>query len=544
MIILCKSPIGPPIVLADFRGTALTSLNCVLCVAFNSEASIEDSPSLLDGRSPQENWAISHFIDALIPHNFALCIGVIPSHSTAKEFFDAIKAQCCPGSRFHKLKVVCELLRILVASDANTTNTSIVLSLRCTFAMFKKLVIKADELEGLLAQATCWAPPAFNQLSTKAILSKGDEKPSLTFVGQVIINASQQGTKQPREPSPFIYHLSNPPDAPMTYSRPRSPYGSQPSVSSGDVRQLVTGMQTFQSPRAWKIQIPDPFCPMRPATPYQCSQQGPGMHYHHERVSQVQFVERDASDKVLIDTGASMRFATCILSISPFCIFFADSNSSVLISQTTTLKLPVNGGSVLVHNVAFSDKISGTILSRFCCNHHLQQPLLVAEEGTKRSAAVSPSCTLPKIEMHPISKPTSTSLSSREWHERLGHACDKMVISFLKQHVPTFDAKRWQPFYCEVCATAKSTHRLAQAQTDVPKWDPLDLLVSDIMGPFASDTQGFCYLLTVRDHVSTYSVVYPLKARSDTPDAILDAIRQLQVWLRLTPKALQTDNGK
>ncbi|MBW0534102.1 hypothetical protein O181_073817 [Austropuccinia psidii MF-1] len=39
-------------------------------------------------------------------------------------------------------------------------------------------------------------------------------------------------------------------------------------------------------------------------------------------------------------------------------------------------------------------------------------------------------------------------------------------------------------------------------------------------------------------------MVYPLKARSDTPDAVLDAIRQFQVWLCLTPKALQTHNAK
>ncbi|MBW0467033.1 hypothetical protein O181_006748 [Austropuccinia psidii MF-1] len=76
----------------------VSSLNCVLSIAFNSEALVDDSPSLLDGQSPQENQAISHFIDASIPHDFALCIGVIPSQVTARDFFDAIKARCCPGS--------------------------------------------------------------------------------------------------------------------------------------------------------------------------------------------------------------------------------------------------------------------------------------------------------------------------------------------------------------------------------------------------------------------------------------------------------------
>ncbi|MBW0488838.1 hypothetical protein O181_028553 [Austropuccinia psidii MF-1] len=73
----------------------------VLCVAFNSKLSVDDSPSLLNGRSPQENRDIPHFVDMSIPHDFALCVGVIPSQTTAKDFFEAIKVQC-----FQKLKVV------------------------------------------------------------------------------------------------------------------------------------------------------------------------------------------------------------------------------------------------------------------------------------------------------------------------------------------------------------------------------------------------------------------------------------------------------
>ncbi|MBW0554737.1 hypothetical protein O181_094452 [Austropuccinia psidii MF-1] len=57
----------------------VSSPNCFLRIAYNSKALVEDSPSLLDVQSPKENRAISHFIDASIPHNFALWIGIIPS---------------------------------------------------------------------------------------------------------------------------------------------------------------------------------------------------------------------------------------------------------------------------------------------------------------------------------------------------------------------------------------------------------------------------------------------------------------------------------
>ncbi|MBW0475826.1 hypothetical protein O181_015541 [Austropuccinia psidii MF-1] len=161
---------------------------------------------------------------------------------------------------------------------------------------------------------------------------------------------------------------------------------------------------------------------------------------------------------------------------------------------------------------------------------------VVRRKETSWSAAAPSSPCL--LEMNPISLPTSVSLSAHGWHERLDHACDKFVISFLKQHVPNFDLKSWKPFYCEVCSKAKSTHRLARARTNIPKQKPLDLLVLDIMGPFADDAQGFRYLITIRDHVSTYSIVYPLKSHSKAPEAILDAVKQLQVHLGMTPKAL------
>ncbi|MBW0492026.1 hypothetical protein O181_031741 [Austropuccinia psidii MF-1] len=317
-------------------------------------------------------------------------------------------------------------------------------------------------------------------------LSKGDAARAVVFTSSklfVIINASQQGSEQAWELSPFVYHLSDLPEAPIHYSRPFSPYNPRPSLSLGEVRRPPNHLvdkfcaSCFHCGRAghWCAYCPHtrgvanpnprppspmPFRPMRPATPDCHSQQGPGMHYHIEHVSKVQFMEQDASHKVLIDLDGCPGFLV-----------------------TTTF------------------------------DNHCWWLDVLAEEGTK-------------------------SLSLHEWNERLGHACDKMVISFLEQHVPAFDTKCWKPFYCEVCATAKSTHWLARARTDILKPDPLDLLVSDIMDPFAGDTQGFCYLLTVRDHVSTYSVVYPLKAHSDDPDAVLDAIWQLQVWLCLTPKAL------
>ncbi|MBW0492651.1 hypothetical protein O181_032366 [Austropuccinia psidii MF-1] len=305
-----------------------------------------------------------------------------------------------------------------------------------------------------------------------------------------------------------------------------------------------------------------------PKTPEERPPSASGSRYQRETVSQVQFLEHCAKDKVLIDSGASIhfsesaKFANNLRLIHPFHIFFADSNSSITITKMVTLKIPVKGGLVVISDVAFCDKVLGTILSvgRLCragvfplfsgmvlslvvCDHlvtttfHNDCWWMNITTGEETSSP-------PMIAMNPISFPATLKLSCREWHIRLGHASDKVVRSFLKQHVPSFDFKSCQPFYCEVCAKSKSTHRLEKARIDIPMNDPLDLLVSHIMGPCTQDPQGYRYLLTIRDHVSTYSVVYPLKSRSDAPASVLDAIAHLKVQLGTSPKALRTDNAK
>ncbi|MBW0473636.1 hypothetical protein O181_013351 [Austropuccinia psidii MF-1] len=180
----------------------------------------------------------------MLPPDFALCIGIVPAHTTAKEFFNAIKARCCPGNQFQKLKVICNLLDVLVENGAvqPKPNSTIILTLCRTFAIFKKLGIKADELEGLLAQAACHALSTldrmeFTQLVMEEILAKGNKKLLLTFVGQVILNTFQKNNESTQCSSLFIYCVSDLPEPENFYSRPCSPHFPKPVVSVGDVRQ-------------------------------------------------------------------------------------------------------------------------------------------------------------------------------------------------------------------------------------------------------------------------------------------------------------------
>ncbi|MBW0501222.1 hypothetical protein O181_040937 [Austropuccinia psidii MF-1] len=377
----------------------VSGLNRVLCIALSSELLVNDSPSLLENCSPQENREISHFIDATLPPDFALCIGVVPSCTTAKEFFSTIKARCFPGNQFQKLKVVCNLLGMLVKNGSGQLkpNSTIILTLQKSFALFKKLGVEADEIEGLLAQAACHAPSTLDQLVTSAIMARGSKKPLSTFVGQAILNALPAANGPTQHSSPFIYRVSDLPGSSHFQSRLRSPYSPKPISTTSEVRQppehLVdkfggscfhcgcTGHWQADCPVTKGFTNPNPRPPLPahwrtpcPATPERQPPPPASYLYQRERVLQVKLVENDAADRVLIDTGASIHlsgslyFATTLRDISPFRIFFANSNSSKLISQTTTLKIPVKRGFVIVHDVAFSTKILGRILSvgRLC----------------------------------------------------------------------------------------------------------------------------------------------------------------------------------
>ncbi|MBW0535400.1 hypothetical protein O181_075115 [Austropuccinia psidii MF-1] len=477
--------------------------------------------SILCGQS--QNRAISHFIDAMVPHDFVLCIGIIPLHTTAKKFFEAIKTRLCPGNHFQKLKVVRNIVNLPVenGSGAPKSKTQLILLLSRTFVLFKQLKVGADELKGLIAQATCHAPPTLYQLVTAAILAKNEDKPSSTFVGQVILNRSSKAEYFARSLSSFVYRMA---DSAQISS---SPTTAAPSSS------MTKGFANLNP----CLRLPSPFTPARVRAAEPRSPLASNPRFHQEGVSQVQFLEHHASDKVLIDSSASVhlsgssRFASDLRSIDPFKTFSSNSKSFITVTQTVTLKLPVYGGYVVIRDIAFSGQISGTILSvgqlykagimpffsmlslsLLVCNRLVHTTFLnncwcmniVSDEGTNGSSAVSPSPCL--IEMNPISQPTSMVLSSCNWHMRLGHASDKVILSFLHQHVPTFATKLWCAFFCEVCAKAKSMH--------------------------------------LRDHALTYSFFFPLKSRSKAPDAILETINLLRVQLRVTPKAVRTDNAR
>ncbi|MBW0531851.1 hypothetical protein O181_071566 [Austropuccinia psidii MF-1] len=231
----------------------VAGLNQVLCIALNSKLLVDDCPTLMENWSPQDSRAILHFIDATIP----------PPMPCASE----------------------------LSRRAQRLRSFLILSRRGAAL----LGVEADELEGLLAQAACHAPPslgqvAFDQLVMAEILAKGYKKPLSTFVSQIIMSASQKDSKPTQYPSPFIYRVSEPLDSLALYSRPQSPHFPRTLASANKVccppEYLVNklGGSCFQCGCAghWRADclhtrwfanpnlrppLPGPSCPMRQGMP-------------------------------------------------------------------------------------------------------------------------------------------------------------------------------------------------------------------------------------------------------------------------------------
>jgi hypothetical protein len=278
------------------------------------------------------------------------------------------------------------------------------------------------------------------------------------------------------------------------------------------------------------------------------------------------------SDTVLIDSGA----LACVSGDSPFFTFesrltqpipvlLASRKSSMCLTGVGSLKIPTPNGTIWIKNVYHHPTIPYVIFSLGILTSHGIRPVFnqncgmtLVHQHRVFATNFSNNCwTLITSQRHsptPISldTPSEITISSMsnkpsmecvKWHERLGHANDKIVQQFLKHFLPDHLRPKWKPFFCEKCVLAKATGHRFLPPSIVPKDSPLDLFVSDVMGPFDPDVHGFQFAVTLRDHTSMFTFVSPMRTKAEVPE-------RLKVWFEVIhnhhgqyPKYLRCDNG-
>ncbi|MBW0511138.1 hypothetical protein O181_050853 [Austropuccinia psidii MF-1] len=133
--------------------------------------------------------------------------------------------------------------------------------------------------------------------------------------------------------------------------------------------------------------------------------------------------------------------------------------------------------------------------------------------------------------------------SAQAWHERLGHASTRVVHEFLTRFVPSSSKIDWMNFFCKQFARSKSMKEKKTPMTRTQFGNPLDLLVSDVAGPFPANPAGNRFLLTLHDHATTFILTASLKYRKDVPSRIIEWVKFLYGHVGWYPTQLRTDNA-
>ena len=133
--------------------------------------------------------------------------------------------------------------------------------------------------------------------------------------------------------------------------------------------------------------------------------------------------------------------------------------------------------------------------------------------------------------------------NSYTWHVRLGHLSDEVVKQFLCLKYPEVKIN-WKPFFCKQCAKSKSLKKKTLGmETQVPQEKPLNFWVLDFIGPLNLDINGCRYLVTVRDHATTYTFCAPMANRSEVPAKIVTWIKHLKTVIGKAPSYLRCNNA-
>ncbi|KAK8925796.1 hypothetical protein KSP39_PZI018370 [Platanthera zijinensis] len=137
-----------------------------------------------------------------------------------------------------------------------------------------------------------------------------------------------------------------------------------------------------------------------------------------------------------------------------------------------------------------------------------------------------------------LSPPTVlSSISSVDWHRRLGHA----PLNILKKSLPDVS---FNEFTCESCIYRKH-YRSTFSPHPFRRPAPFDFVHSDIWGPYKiTSVFGYRYFVTFVDDYSRVTWLYLLRDRSELPGVFRTFFIETRNQFSTTIKTFRTDNAR
>lgn len=126
------------------------------------------------------------------------------------------------------------------------------------------------------------------------------------------------------------------------------------------------------------------------------------------------------------------------------------------------------------------------------------------------------------------------------WHNRLGHANIQAVREALELANGT-KIKRCR-IQCEVCEAGKAT-RLPFDTSHSKTTKQLEIIHSDVMGPFDESTEGYKYVVTFIDDFSRHTTVIGLFQKGEVPQMFRQYLETMEARTNRRIQHLMSDNG-
>lgn len=136
------------------------------------------------------------------------------------------------------------------------------------------------------------------------------------------------------------------------------------------------------------------------------------------------------------------------------------------------------------------------------------------------------------------------SAISQLWHSRLGHVSMKRIKKLFKDNdeygLPKLNGA--SDVTCEHCLQCKSTRRRILSPTHrEPRL--LDVIVTDVAGPFMPCITGEKLIVTFRDVATSFSEICIIKQKSEVPARIMNIIKRWERETGVKTKTLRSDRG-
>jgi len=138
------------------------------------------------------------------------------------------------------------------------------------------------------------------------------------------------------------------------------------------------------------------------------------------------------------------------------------------------------------------------------------------------------------------SRPIGENTDLKTWHNRLGHAPDKVLMKIPNMNFSTSSSNIKE---CTICPLARQ-RRLSFPVKTTRFTSPLEMIHADVWGPYrVCNHDGSRFFLTLVDDYTRMTWIFLLKLKSDVIVVLKQFIPLIQHQFGATVKVFRSDNG-